>query len=331
MKFENIIQTLIRNASLDDNNGSDLIKQLFELQASLTDKELNNSLLHKLVGKYALAERQLKSANQQLFYKNEEIEKTLAEKNYALECLDKELSEAADYIRKILPKPIIEGDIRIDWRFLPCSSLGGDAFGYHWLDEDHFVVYLIDASGHGVGPALLSVSVINALRSQSLPHTDFKKPEIVLDSLNKAFPSQDNNGMFFTIWYGIYNKNSRELNFSSGGHPPALLLDNSDEQNVEIKQLRTPNLIVGALEDVTFINETLQIPKNSKLYIYSDGAYEIKIADEKMWQIDEFIQFISDLENIKVLTIDHLIEETKSIGFSDVFEDDYTILEISFD
>ena len=73
---------------------------------------------------------------------------------------------------------------RIDWKFIPSTSLGGDAFGYYWLDEDHFVISLIDVSGHGVGAALLSVSVINALRSQSLPDTDFKDPEHVLKSLN---------------------------------------------------------------------------------------------------------------------------------------------------
>jgi sigma-B regulation protein RsbU (phosphoserine phosphatase) len=58
---------------------------------------------------------------------------------------------------------------------------------------------LIDVSGHGVGAALLSVSVMNALRSQSLPDTDFKDPEQVLASLNVAFPGEENNDMFFTI------------------------------------------------------------------------------------------------------------------------------------
>jgi hypothetical protein len=46
-----------------------------------------------------------------------------------------------------------------DWRFIPSASLGGDSFGYHWIDEDHFAAYLIDVSGHGWVAALLSVSV----------------------------------------------------------------------------------------------------------------------------------------------------------------------------
>jgi sigma-B regulation protein RsbU (phosphoserine phosphatase) len=71
--------------------------------------------------------------------------------------LIQELAEAADYVRTILPHPIASGNISTDWRFIPCSSVGGDAFGYHWLEDDHFVIYLIGVSGHGVGAALLSV------------------------------------------------------------------------------------------------------------------------------------------------------------------------------
>jgi len=137
--------------------------------------------------------------------------------------LNQELAEAAQYVKTILPQPITEGVIRTDWRFVPSTSLGGDAFGYHWLDENHFAIYLIDVSGHGVGAALLSVSVMNVLRSQSLPNTDFKDPEQVLEPLNVAFPGEENNDMFFTIWYGVYKKGTRKLIYASGGHPPAYI------------------------------------------------------------------------------------------------------------
>ncbi len=137
-------------------------------------------------------------------------------------------------MKNILPSPLQKVEINVDWKFIPSTSLGGDAFGYQWLDEDHFVIYLIDVSGHGVGAALLSVSVINALRSQSLPDTDFKDPAQVLASLNEAFPGEENNSMFFTIWYGVYNKNSRELVYASGGHPPAIFIDNGQENRFQI-------------------------------------------------------------------------------------------------
>ncbi len=68
--------------------------------------------------------------------------------------LAEELAEAATYVRSLLPAPLAE-EIRTDWRFITSTSLGGDSFGYHWLDADHFAMYLLDVSGHGVGAALL--------------------------------------------------------------------------------------------------------------------------------------------------------------------------------
>jgi phosphoserine phosphatase RsbU/P len=277
------------------------------------------------------AERYLISVNQKLSEKNGQIQKTLTERNYAFECLDEELSEAANYVRTLLPPPIQDGSIRVDWRFVPSTSLGGDAFGYYWLDEDHFAIYLIDVSGHGVGAALLSVSVINTLRSQSLLHTNFKKPEMVLDALNKAFPGEKNNDMFFTIWYGVYNKNTRELSYASGGHPPALLMDNSYKHSDTIKHLRTPNFIIGGDSNAIYNSSKQLIGRNNKLYIFSDGVYEIKKINRTMWRFKEFTEFMGNLKTEKSLNLDHLVMHAKSIGLSKNFEDDFTIIEIIFD
>ena len=62
-----------------------------------------------------------------------------------------EVAQAAKYVCSLLPEPIKEGPVRVDWRFVPSTQLGGDSFGYHWLDDEHFAVYLLDVSGHGVG------------------------------------------------------------------------------------------------------------------------------------------------------------------------------------
>ena len=137
--------------------------------------------------------------------------------------LASEMKQAAHYVQSLLPEKLKKGDIRTDWRFIPSAELGGDSFGYHWLDDDHFAFYLLDVSGHGVGSALLSVSAMNALRSQALPQTDFRVPGQVLGALNNAFQMEQQNGLFFTIWYGVYHKPSRQIHYSGGGHPPALL------------------------------------------------------------------------------------------------------------
>ena len=262
--------------------------------------------------------------------RTKELQEALTERNQAFAQLNQELVEAAEYVRSILPQPISQGEIRTDWKFVPSASLGGDAFGYYRLDEDHFVIYLIDVSGHGVGAALLSVSVMNALRSQSLPDTDFKDPEQVLASLNLAFPGEENKDMFFTIWYGVYNKTTRELTYASGGHPPALLIGETDLDDSTARPLRTPNNVIGAVRDVTYQKSKHRVGEQTTLYVFSDGVYEVEKPDGSMWQLEEFTDYMNKIKKDSPSKLDHLYHHVKNIGNLENFEDDFTIVAVAF-
>ena len=276
------------------------------------------------------SEYDLRQANQRLSEKNEEIEKALEERNQALFQLNQELAEAADYVRTILPQPITDGTISTDWRYFPSTSLGGDAFGYHQVDEEHFAVYLIDVSGHGVGAALLSVSVMNVLRSQSLPGTDFKDPEQVLSALNKAFPGEDNNDMFFTMWYGVFNRKTRELTFASGGHPPALFFEKDNAGDAKVTLLRTANQALGAMPGASYRKDKHLVGEQTTLYIFSDGVYEVEKSDGSMWQFEEFTAFMNTLKSRNQSRLDRLYQYADTINTEGNFADDFTILEVAF-
>jgi serine phosphatase RsbU (regulator of sigma subunit) len=49
------------------------------------------------------------------------------------------------YVRDCIPAPI-DGLVSVDWRYIPASTLGGDTIGYHWVDDDHLALYLIDVT-----------------------------------------------------------------------------------------------------------------------------------------------------------------------------------------
>ena len=270
------------------------------------------------------------TAEEKLEQEHQKTNAALNDRNKLLEHLNQELAEAADYVRTILPKPIKEGEIRTDWRFIPSASLGGDAFGYHWVDEDHFAIYLIDVSGHGVGAALLSVSVMNVLRSQSLPSADFKKPEQVLEALNIAFPGEENNDMFFTMWYGVYKKSTRELSYASGGHPPALLLDDSSTDDSKAILLRTPNYVIGGMSEVIYEKKECLVGERNTLYIFSDGVYEVEKSDGSMWRFQEFADLMNKVKTDGQSILDRVYNYSRKLGKSDKFEDDFTIIEVAF-
>jgi sigma-B regulation protein RsbU (phosphoserine phosphatase) len=269
-------------------------------------------------------------AEAKLELEHQKTNAALIERNEILSQLNEELAEAADYVKNMLPEPINEGPVKTDWKFIPSTSLGGDAFGYHWIDGDHFAIYLLDVSGHGVGAALLSVSVMNALRSQTLPQTNFKDSKQVLESLNIAFPSEENNDMFFTIWYGVYNKSTRELRYASGGHPPALLLSGKIAGSSAATLLRTPNYVIGCMADVDYEKGKCLVNEQDRLYVFSDGVYEVEKSDGSMWKFQEFADFMNEVKAEGESILDHLHRYAVNLCKSDNFEDDFTIVEVSF-
>lgn len=238
------------------------------------------------------------------------------------------LAEAAHYVTALLPQPIAERGIQTDWRFIPSTQLGGDCFGYHWLDDRHFAMYLVDVCGHGVSAALLSVTIMNVLRSQTLQQTDFRKPGQVLSALNDAFPMEKQNGMYFTIWYGVCHTESRTLTYSSGGHPPALLLAGVAGSDHRLARLQTENLFIGGMPDIEFETQRLLLSDPSRLYLFSDGVFEIPTGDNKIWGFQEFEDFVRRSTGSKSSVMDQLMAQVLRLNQADALEDDFSILEI---
>lgn len=242
--------------------------------------------------------------------------------------LNRELAEAADYVKFLLPQPITEGPVMADWRFMPSTTLGGDSLGYHWLDEDSLAIYLIDVCGHGVGAALHSVSVLNVLRSRNLPNVDFRRPEQVLASLNSVFPMDDHKGMYFTMWYGVYNPSSHLLTYASGGHPPALLIQDGAGSGFEIQELRTPNLILGGLDGIDFKCDEVEVKPAARLYVFSDGVYEIMNEKGACWDFDSLKAYLQDSGDKGKANMDDLWAHVRQIAGSETLEDDFSVLEL---
>lgn len=242
--------------------------------------------------------------------------------------LQTELSEAEAYVRSLLPQDLTQ-KVPINARFIPSSSLGGDCYDFYWLDPDYLVIYLLDVSGHGLGSALLSTSVLNMLRSQALPDVNFYRPEKVLQALNETFQMNDQNEKYFTMWYGVYNRANRQLMYASAGHPPAVLLSPQSDQRHAVEALKTSGLPIGMLPDIQYRWNRCNIPPGSRLYLFSDGVYEIKQHDNTIMSLDDFIDILSAHEFDR--SIDDILAQVSHRTKDRAFSDDSSLLEVCLD
>jgi len=276
-------------------------------------KPFNPVLLRARIGS-SLDRKRLRDAEQAAFAALKESQEKLAA----------ELSEAAAYVQSVLPAPIAGGAVHADWAFIPSSSLGGDAFVYGPARDGRFAICLLDVTGHGVGAALLSISVLNVIRGESLPGVDFTDPGAVLEGLNAAFPMEKHGEMFFTAWCGMYDPATRIMRFAAGGHPPSILVRADGTTDV----LAAKGPVLGAMDGMKFRALEAEIPAGARLFVFSDGAYEIARADGSMMGHGDLRELLARAP--REGGVAWIMERLREINPQPAFDDDVSLVELSF-
>ncbi|BBY92814.1 hypothetical protein MGALJ_24830 [Mycobacterium gallinarum] len=230
------------------------------------------------------------------------------------------LDSASAYVSSILPGEL-EGPVRVSSRYLPSQQLGGDSFDYRWIDDDHLIAYLIDVSGHGIGPALLSVSVHNLLRSGSLPLTTLLAPDQVLAELNQLFEMDKHDGNYLTMWFGVYELSSRTLRYASAGAPPAIAVG-PDATSTELSTAGKP---LGMFDDAVYTSRSYAVPPGCRILLYSDGAYEDACVDGHPLSPTDFKDLFTRLHES---SLDVLVETLRGLTPSGTFTDDCSLVRL---
>jgi sigma-B regulation protein RsbU (phosphoserine phosphatase) len=219
----------------------------------------------------------------------ERLNRDLVEKQRRLE---EDLAAAAEIQRALLPRPDLKiPGLRIAWRFEPCVAIGGDIFNVLRLDDRHVAAYVIDVSGHGVPPALLTVSVSQALAPASgatirtLPDgsTRVATPAEVLGALEAQYPIE-RFGMFFTMSYLLLDRSTGRLRYSSAGHPPPLLVRPSGE----LSALEEGGPIVGLGAELAFDEGAITLSPGDRVVLYTDGVVERMDPAREVFGDDRF-------------------------------------------
>ena len=276
-------------------------------------------------------------AGLRLYNLNQALQKLAQDLQSQKQLLETELGEAAAYVQSLLPAPW-KSDIEIKSYFLPSKQLGGDFFYYDWIhggsENPLLRFYFLDVSGHGLRSALLSVSIRNFLQLTSLEqrNINLNDPGKILALLNENFSMEDHNGQYFTIIYGIYDRATHCLTYANAGHPPAILLSPPLEGELknESQYLKATGIPVGFMPGFQFGVERHIIRPGSKLYVFSDGIYEIiNEFTGKPWGFERFAEVLEVFYDQPHLNLADLIQQIQAETKIHSFDDDCAILELN--
>jgi phosphoserine phosphatase RsbU/P len=221
----------------------------------------------------------------------------------ASRALKQDLQAAADLQQSLLPLelPTLPG-ASFDYRFRPCSDVGGDALNVLPLDDRHTAVYILDVAGHGVAAALLSVTLTHMLSvapDRSFlyqPSADrpglygIAPPAEVVSRLNSHFLACSAPAKFFTMIYGILDHASGEFRYVAAGHLGPIHISRGSGRCIG----ETGGVPVGLLDGATYEEHTVKLREGDRLYLCTDGIFETENGGQVEFGVERLLETLDE-------------------------------------
>ncbi|MDR5745964.1 SpoIIE family protein phosphatase [Caballeronia sp. LZ029] len=171
-------------------------------------------------------------------------------------------------------------DLQMFARMIPAREVGGDFYDYFWLSDQKIGMVIADVSGKGV-PAALFMAVARTLLRAIAPSA--ASPGACLALANDLLAQDNEATMFVTLFYGILDTATGELEYANGGHNPPYLIG----PDGEVSQLPgTGGMALGVIEGTPFKEGRAHLEAGSTLLLYTDGVTEaFNPADEEYGEL----------------------------------------------
>jgi sigma-B regulation protein RsbU (phosphoserine phosphatase) len=229
--------------------------------------------------------------------------------------------------------------VTVSWLFRPCVELAGDTLNVIPLDDHQLAFYVIDVSGHGVGSALLSVTLQRWLsplpaRFRALPRTgadpmrvDMASPSALARQLNQQFPMMTDVPQYFTMLYGILDTRSGSFRYVSAGHPGPILVPGSGSPVC----LPGEGFPIGLLPGADYDDRHVQLQPGDRLVLYSDGVPDTMNSEEVGFGVEKLKSVLSDNRSSSLPdSLEAVMVSLQQWRRNNLFEDDITLLGVEY-
>lgn len=195
----------------------------------------------------------------------------------ALELADRvlirdELEVARQLQRELLPSrsPTVPG-YAFAHSYRTANEVGGDYYDFPPLADGRLAVVAGDASGHGMAAGLV-MAIANATLNVAMDIDP--RPERVAAILNRSLWRTGTRRNFMSLFYGILDPASGELEYLCSGHPFPLLRRDGGT----IEELGNGGFPLGVREILEPATASAALRPGDTLVIHSDGLPEARNA-----------------------------------------------------
>ncbi|MEI7814262.1 MAG: SpoIIE family protein phosphatase [Coriobacteriia bacterium] len=149
-------------------------------------------------------------------------------------------------------------------------EIGGDYYDLFRSSDETIWLVIADVCGKGVVAATKTSMIKYSVRSLVAAGLS---PASVLGEVNRMVAEEGEPSDIVTAWVGRFDGHSGLLSWSSGGHPPAVVLR---PESGEVEWLAPTGPLLGALADVVYGEETVKLAEGDVVVLYTDGVTEAR-------------------------------------------------------
>lgn len=201
----------------------------------------------------------------------------------------------------------------------PARSVGGDYYDFLPLTPGKLGLALADVSGKGVAAALLMASLQGRLQSQARTYTG-DLPGL-LSELNRDIWRTTEGSRYVTMFYGVYDDETRTLSYVNAGHNPPLLCGATN------RQLDRGGTVIGCFERVTLEQENIALAAGDTLLVFSDGISEARNARDEEFGESRLASLMTAAGDRTASQLrDRVLEEVEAFGGGIPAHDDRTVV-----
>ena len=200
----------------------------------------------------------------------------LADTTTAKERIDSELRIARDIQMSMVPRTFPafpdRRDIDLYATIVPAKQVGGDLYDF-FLQDDRLCFCVGDVSGKGIPASLTMAVAVNLFRTVA---KEGFPPEVIAAKLNETMSANNENAVFVTMFIGIIDLKTGNLDYCNCGHNPPVYGERRMHTTQTVFRLLDieSNVPIGLWPDYTFVGGHLSDIRSSLLFVYTDGVNE---------------------------------------------------------
>ena len=165
-------------------------------------------------------------------------------------------------------------------------ALGGDCFHFVPLPGGRVALAVADASGKGLPAALIIANVQSSLRTAALFAPE--DPATVVTAVNRQLHSCSPVDRYATLFYGVFDENTRTLNYVNAGHNPAVVI----RRGGAVTWLEASARPVGFFAESVYQAQAIQLYPGDLIVAYTDGIVEATNTAGEEWGVEGLLAAI---------------------------------------